>query len=108
MRDGFAKFKKEEPSTLTITDDADGGMSLLPSAGAGKKNRIYSILINTSATKILTFNDLPFSKAYVYENTMLLLDFGFEGVLQSTLATALTIEATGTCLLTYIVRYSKE
>ena len=108
MRDGFAKFRKEEPNTLAVSDDANGGMSLLPAAGAGKKNRIYHILINASANDTLTLNDLPIASIYSLAYSMILLDFGFEGILQTTVNTALTMTSTIACPLTCIVQYSQE
>ena len=86
---------------------AAGGLAILPSAGTGLKNRIYSILLTASATETITLND-GFGVFYCVAGVPIHVDYGFHGRLQTTAATAITATTAGACNVGALVQYSKE
>jgi hypothetical protein len=75
-----------------VSGAAVGGLTLLAAAGAGKKYRLFSLLI-TSDTAVGVAGADGFGTHYVAAGGHIPLDYGPEGKSQNTHNTALTLTA---------------
>jgi hypothetical protein len=79
---------------LTFAASGASALTILPSAGATSKNRIFNMTITASAAGTLTISD-GFGAVYAGATVPYVLNFGVIGRLQTTVNTAITITNSG-------------
>lgn len=112
----MAQFKRDDngvpitgilASVAEVNGAASGGLQILASAGTGKKNRIYKIVLTSSAAETLTISD-GFGVHYCAIGVPIVLDYGALGKLQGTAATAITVTSGAAANVGVLVLYTQE
>lgn len=98
------------PSVLCTNGDAvTTGINIVASAGGALKNRVYSITVTTAAAEVITVTELSgFTKIYTAAGVPQKIDFGPNGLLQTTAATAINATSADASLCQFVVVYSAE
>ena len=98
------------PSVLCTTGDAiTTGIDILPSAGGALKNRIYKITVLTLAAEVITVTELSgFTTINTAAGIPVVFDFGEEGLVQTTAATAINFTSADASSVQIVTIYSAE
>ena len=89
--------------------DAQAGLTLLAASGGTSKNRVYKITFMDAAAEVHTITELSgFTKVYTQAGGSTVIDFGPNGLLQTTANTAITTTSADGSATQVVVLYSVE